>query len=366
MSYVMGIDGGGTKTCCLVGDNQGRLLGYGQSGPANTNYVPRQIAVFSLVESIRIALSQSGLTGDQVNRLCISAPTEPGTIVDAKQTSGIKHVFRASEGETPRWAARFWVEERIGVTVDAGTGSLARGWDKAGRLASAGGWGATLGDEGSGYWISLQAMRAILQAHDGRIKPTRLTEAVLSFFRMQDVFDLVFQASEGLVKYNQESILRVAPDSGNEHRKDVEKKTGGLNFRESVYKDTLSRGDIASLCPTVVQVAQQGDWKAGEILHEAGYELGLLGTAVIKRLEMGDDEFAIVPFGGVFRSGSWVFNSFKKTVLAEGKLARVVLPRFQPVVGAVLIALNDSGINITPEVLQNIESTAKKFSACVV
>jgi hypothetical protein len=51
-----------------------------------------------------------------------------------------------------------------------------------GREAGAGGWGATLGDEGSGYWISLQAMTAVLQAHDGRIQDTALSDAVLKHF----------------------------------------------------------------------------------------------------------------------------------------------------------------------------------------
>lgn len=362
--YIIGLDGGGSKTSCLVADMQGRLLGYGSGGPVNTNYVPRRTAVDSMVQSIQTALSQAGLHAGQVDRLCISAPAEPGAVENTMQLSGIRHVFRAAEGETPRWAARFWIDRHIGVTVDAGTGSLARGWGRDGGLASAGGWGGTLGDEGSGYWISLQAIRAVLQAHDGRIKSTHLTHIVMTYFQMSDVLDLVFRTTLGLVKQDEQGRMGVAPDSGNEHRDDVEKATGGLNFREFTQQETLTREEVASLCPVVVQAAQQGDWKAIDILREAGKELGKLGAAVIKRLGMEAEEFAIVPFGGVFRAGELVGSSFRETVLSEARHASVVAPRFEPVVGATLLALNDLGVKITPEILAALDSTSIKFPAC--
>jgi N-acetylglucosamine kinase-like BadF-type ATPase len=363
MGYVMGVDGGGSKTICLAADTQCRLLGYGYGGPVNTNYVQCHIAVESLQQAIQAALTQSGLRGDQIDRLCISAPAEPGVIADAMKTSGIQHVIRAAEGDTPRWAARFWISEYVGVTVDAGTGSLARGWSRDGRVASAGGWGGTLGDEGSGYWISLQAMRAVLHAQDGRIEPTILTQMVLEHFGMSDVLDLVFRATQGLVKPDHPNRFGVAPDSGMRHESE-EEPAGGLRFREFSHHETLSRDEVASLCPVVVQAAQQGDWKAIEILKNAGEELAQLGIAVIKHLGMETDEFAIVPFGGVFRSGDWVLRSFQKTVLSSAGRASVVMPRFEPVVGAVLLALNDCGVGLSSGILEMLECTSFNFPTC--
>jgi hypothetical protein len=180
---------------------------------------------------------------------------------------------------------------------------------------------------------------------------------------MSDVLDLVFQATQGFTKPENQNQYGVGPDSGMAHE-DAEIPAGGYRFWEIARQRTLSRDEIASLCPVVVQTAQQGDWKAIEILKEAGEELGWLGAAVIKRLGMEADEFAIVPFGGVFRAGNWVLRSFQKTILSVAGHARVVVPRFEPVVGAVLLAMNDLGINMNPEILTAIEYSSFNYPAC--
>ena len=363
MRYVLGVDGGGSKIACLAADERGRLLGYGFGGPVNTNYVPRHEALESLNRAIQAALAEARLQGEQIETLCISAPIEPGVVEEVMDSLRLRHVIRAAEGETPRWAARFWIDGRVGVTVDAGTGSLARGWAADGRESSAGGWGATLGDEGSGYWISLQAMIAVLQAHDGRIENTSLTSAVFEHFGMSDAVDMVFRATLGLVQEESAAQVGVVHDSGGSFG-DGEMATGGMRFRARTSHRSLTRCQVASLCPVVAQVAQRGDWKAGEILRGAGYELGRLGVAVVKRLGMEKDEFAVVPFGGVFGCGEPVFRSFRETVLTTAAHARVVRPQFEPMVGSVLLALNDIGVPIDDHILAPIERSSNQFPAC--
>jgi N-acetylglucosamine kinase-like BadF-type ATPase len=361
MPYVLGVDGGGSKTVCLASDERGRLLGCGRGGPANTNYVPRREAQASLECAIGDALGAAGLQGNEIALLCISAPVEPGALAQVMSACGIRHVVRAAEGETPRWAARFLISERVGVTVDAGTGSLARGWAADGREASAGGWGATLGDEGSGYWIAMRAMSAVLQARDGRIGETLLTRVVLEHFGLPDELDLVFHASQGLVREETVAGVGVAPDSGSEAPADGIAAEGRLHFRQGVPERALSRSEVAGLCPLVAQVARQRDPVAVGILHDAGIELGRLGVAVICRLGMEQEEFAVVPFGGVFRIGEPVLRSFRETILATAPDAAVVQPRFEPVVGAVLLALREMGMAIDAEVIAAIEQSAADF-----
>ena len=360
MRYVLGVDGGGSKTACLVADESGKLLGYGRGGPLNTNYVPRQQAVESLTSAILTALKEAGLDGAKIETSCMSVPMAPGAVQEAIRLCGIRQVSRAAEGETPRWAAQFWTEERIGVTVDAGTGSLARGWSRDGREAGAGGWGSTLGDEGSGYWISLKAMVAILQAHDGRIAQTELLEPVLNHFGMTDILDMVFQVSQGLVRATDTGVVS---DSGLEHL-DEDTREGGVLFHRRSRNEPLTRYEVASLCPVVVEVAKRGDWKAIEILREAGHELGRLAVAVIKRLGMEEDEFAIVPFGGVFRAGELLLSTFRETVQPVAPQARVVLPPFEPVVGAALLALSEIGVAVDERVISTVEQSSTRFAAC--
>ena len=367
MRYVLGVDGGGSKTACLVADETGRLLGYGGSGPVNTNYVVRREAVSSLEQAVDEALREAQLSGGRVEALCLSAPMAPDAVEEAAEHCGIRRIVRAAEGETPRWAARFWIEGHVGVTVDAGTGSMARGWSRDGREAGAGGWGATLGDEGSGYWIGLRAMIAILQAHDGRIAATGLTGRVLAHLGLSDVVDMVFRVSQGLAPgAGAGRPIRVAPDSGGVTGR-PEPSTGGMVFRaHSSERGPLTRAEVAGLCPVVARLAREGDWKAVEILGKAGVELGRLALAVVGRLGMQEDRFAVVPFGGVFRAGELVLRPCRETIRPVAPQAEVVGPRFEPVVGAVLLALDALGVAIDGRITAAIERSASLFPTCGV
>lgn len=364
MRYVLGVDGGGSKTACLAADEKGKLIGFGIGGPVNTNYVLRQEAVKSLAHAIDGALKGAGLDGGQIEMLCISAPLAPDAVEEVTKELGIRQINRAAEGETPRWAARFWVDGHIGVTVDAGTGSMARGWSRGGREAGAGGWGATLGDEGSGYWISIKAMVAVLEAYDGRIDETRLVEPVLEHFGMSDVLDMIFEVSQGLVRTTDTDQVGIAPDSGSERYDMGKASKGGVLLRKRTRNKPLTRHEVATLCPVVAKVAQQGDWKAIEILRAAGYELGRLGSAVIKRLGIEKDDFAVLPFGGVFRVGELVLHPFRETVVAVAPRAKVVRPQYEPMVGAVLLALSEIGVDLSDQVIETVRHSSVDFPAC--
>lgn len=360
MRYVVGVDGGGSKVACLVAEETGRLRGYGRAGPVATNYVEHAEAVEALRRGLRDALEAGGLLGTAIDTLSISAPIDPAAVDEAIGDIPVRKVIHAAEGETPRWAAHYWVDGHIGVTVDAGTGSIARGWTPDGQQAGAGGWGATLGDEGSGYWVGLQAMKAILEAQDGRIEETELAQVVFEHFGLRDVWDMVFHASQGMVRpAGGGRAVRVGPDSG------AEGGRSGLVLRKpKEVHSPLLRHEVAGLCPLVVRAAQQGDRAARRILVAAGHELGRLAVATIKRLYMTPESFAVVPFGGVFKAGELVLASFRDTITATAPGARVVLPRYEPVVGAVLLALDDLNVTIDWPVLEAIDQSASRFPGC--
>jgi N-acetylglucosamine kinase-like BadF-type ATPase len=207
-------------------------------------------------------------------------------------------------------------------------------------------------------------MIALLQAHDGRIPETRLTGPVLAHFGMADVVDMVFQASQGLVRMGEAGQVGVAPDSGAEYAEARQASGGGVLFHRRTRREPLTRHEVASLCPVVAQVALQGDWKALQILQAAGRELGRLGVAVVQRLGMQAEEFAVLPFGGVFRAGELVLRSCRETILAAAPRARLVLPRFEPVVGTALLALDEVGVAIGEPILQAVEESSADFPAC--
>lgn len=381
MKYVLGVDGGGSKVVCLLANDRGELLGNGRSGPVNTNYVLFQEASDSLCRATSRALQTGGLRGEQIDATVVSAPINPATLEAAMRSLQIKNVIRVAEGETPRWAARFWIDQRIGVTVDAGTGSLSRGWSKDGRECGAGGFGVTLGDEGSGLWISMKAIIAVIQAHDGRLEETLLTRPVLDYFGAPSIQALSLRDPGGFLSKakmietveTQEhthfiidsGMVLEKPSTGGNPVSTREEYTslGGLFFQKVEHHEPLTRVEVASLCPVVVEVARQGDYTAIRILREAGVELGRLAVAVIKRLGMEQESFAIVPYGGVSKAGELVMNSFSDTCLAIAPHATIASPRFEPEVGAVLIALNEIGVEIDQRIIRAVETTSQNLPA---
>lgn len=381
MKYVLGVDGGGSKVVCLLANDRGELLSNGRSDPVNTNYVLFQEASDSLCRATSRALQTGGVRGEQIDATVVSAPINPATLEAAMRSLQIKNVIRVAEGETPRWAARFWINQRIGVTVDAGTGSLSRGWSKDGRECGAGGFGVTLGDEGSGLWISMKAIIAVIQAHDGRLEETLLTKPVLDYFGAPSIQALSLRDPGGFISKakmietveTQEhthfiidsGMVLEKPSTGGNPVSTREEYTslGGLFFQKVEHNEPLTRVEVASLCPVVVDVARKGDYTAIRILREAGVELGRLAVAVIKRLGMEQESFAIVPYGGVFKAGELVMNSFSDTCLAIAPHATIASPRFEPEVGAVLIALNEIGVEIDQRIIRAVETTSQNLPA---
>jgi len=381
--YVLGLDGGGSKVMCLAANDRGELLGCGRGGPVNTNYTLYQEVRDTATQAINLALDEASLCGEQIDLMVLSAPIDPLTLDEVVQQCKIKHLIRAAEGETSLWAARFWVDAHIGVTVDAGTGSLSRGWTRDGKETGAGGFGATVGDEGSGLWISVKAISAVLQAHDGRLEETKLTQSILDHFGISHVQELPFllmggfistakieetKEAQNRVRFSIDSghILNQTPAiQGNGKIQNAKASGGGLFFRQFQSAEPLTRHEVASLCPVVREVAQQGDRVALQILKVAGTELGRLAAAVINRLGMQNEEFAIVPFGGVFKTGELILEPFREVCLRVAPKALIAYSKFEPEVGAVLIALNEIGVGIDEPILSVIERSSKNYPMCI-
>lgn len=378
MKYVLGVDGGGSKVVCLLANERGELLGHGVGGPVNTNYVLFQEASDSLCRAVGTALQAGGLRGDQVDVAVLSVPINPAVLDATMRSLQVNNVVKAAEGEPPRWAARFWTDQRIGVTVDAGTGSLSRGWAEDGREYGAGGYGVTLGDEGSGLWISMKAIIAVIQAYDGRLEETRLIKPVLDHFGVPSIQALLLREPGGFISkpkmiekvesrentyfiIDSGTILEKPSTGGSLGSNQEDASLGGLFFKKVEHQEPLTRVEVASLCPVVVEMARKGDRTAIQILREAGVELGRLAVAVIKRLSMEDEAFAIAPYGGVVNAGRLVIDSFTDTCLAVAPHATIVFPRFGPEVGAVLIALNEIGVEINQGIIRTVEMTSQKF-----
>ncbi len=163
-----------------------------------------------------------------------------------------------------------------GVLLIAGTGSIAYGRNAEGREARAGGWGWMLGDEGSGWWIGREAVRAVLLAHETGAQ-THLTQLVLDAFRVETPYDLF----------------------------------------PRVYSQYFERSKVSNLAEKVVEIAEQGDDAARDVLRRAGSELGKAAVRVATQLQLSADEFKVALLGSVGEQGGFYLREGLRTVLAE-------------------------------------------------
>jgi glucosamine kinase len=312
MPWVLGLDGGGTKTVALIANEKGRVLGRGESGPANYHTAGLGRAAENVQQAVTTAITDAGLvpqalTAAFVALAGVDRPTDRQVMSAVVARLGLSCPVQLDHDAAAALAGATGAHP--GVVVIAGTGSIAFGEDIAGNRARAGGYGPLLGDEGSGYDIGRKALIAVLRNEDGRSPATSLTDRIKQRFMLEHMSDLI-----NLVYGNP------AP---------------------------LQRPEIASLAPIVVEAAREGDAIAREILRVAGRELGLMAAAVLQRLQWDSNEPVLVAgSGGVFSAGNILALPMEQVVHSVCPRAQICQPKHTPGYGAVLLALRTLGIRL--------------------
>ncbi len=324
MRYYLGIDGGGTKTVCLLSDENGRVIGRGMAGPSNYHTVGVAQTTTSIQEGISAALAQSGqeireITGTVLGMSGVDRPDDHGVIEHILDGMNLTFHSRRVENDAVIALAGATVA-RPGVVIICGTGSIAFGINQQGERRRAGGWGPILGDEGSGYEIGRQSLVSAMRAADGRGPETILQSMVIRHLQLSAVEQLITR----------------------------------------VHEQKMPRHEIADLTRLVMTAAGQGDQVAQDILATAGSELALAANAVIRGLRMQDQEFDIALAGGVVRSPSLVTETIKAITREAAPLSRVIQPRFEPVAGALLLALQSANDGLTDAIIGNVSDTIQK------
>ena len=202
-----------------------------------------------------------------------------------------------------------------GVIVLAGTGSVACGETRDGKFARAGGHGYLFGDEGAGFAIAREAVSAVLWSQDYGGK-SDLSKALLAHFQ------------------------RRSPKA----------------IAEDVYAGVLSRDQLASFAARVGELAEQGEGTARGLIDKAAWELFRLAMMPVRKLKLEKQPLKISYGGGVFKSRR-LLARFTAEISVELPQAQVVVPRFGPDVGALLLAYRQAGKNITPKLLDSLTET---------
>ena len=320
-TLVMGIDGGQSTTRALIADMEGNLLGLGVGGASNHIHEPggperlRQ----SLRTALNGALQSASLPADTRFAVALCGMTGGGPLVEqiCHQELPAEKVVVTHDTRTALYCV---TQGRPGAVVIAGTGSVAFGMNEDGEIASVGGWGYLMGDEGSAYWIALQAINACARAEDGRIPPTWLKRVILEHFGVESLAAL--------------------------HR--------------LIYSEQLSRGQLASAAQAVSDAAKLGERTAIRILSNAGKELGLMAVVVLRKLGMQHHRVRVGLVGGVARATAPLHEAFRARVHRSTQ-AEVVKPRFPMVVAAVCMALEQAGMTADERLWRGMEEQAPRF-----
>jgi N-acetylglucosamine kinase-like BadF-type ATPase len=302
--YFLGIDGGGTKTTCAVGD-EARLLAEATAGPSNIVRVGERQARESLQQSVRQACAAAGITPAQVSHTCVG-----GSGAARAELAKIVRSFLAEIIPTPidvvgdmQIALDAAFDTGPGVIVIAGTGSIAYGRGRKGATIRAGGWGFAIGDEGSAHWIGRTAVSAVLRAADTdsigeNAKDRKHSPLVAALFKAWGVSSFA-------------DLARAA--------------------------NSIPPPDFSALFPVV---AASSDDLAVQVLNHAGRELAQVAAIVAYRL-FAKEETPPIPVamtGGVFRHAPLVRQIFYNELRKLEPRAEVNPQVVEPVEGALRMA----------------------------
>lgn len=298
---VVGVDGGGTKTHAVILDANSAILGEGLAGASNPLRVGIAAAAAAIREAIDRAcesahLRRTDLLAAEIGLAGARRKELSARMREALLSLGIGEVVVVGDADIALYGA---TEGAPGLIVIAGTGSICCGINARGKNACAGGWGPIAGDEGGGAWIARRALRAIAHAVDGRGPTTSLTGAACTYFHVSDPNDL----------------------------------------STAIYAPTITNERLAGFAKFVIQAAKARDQVAREIMAEAGRELGVSATAVIRSLKLERDTFQVAYVGGVFEAGrDLVLPALREEVNRVAPKAYLAPPRFLPAVAAARMA----------------------------
>jgi N-acetylglucosamine kinase-like BadF-type ATPase len=270
MNYIIGVDGGGTKTLALLGDLHGNVLARGISGPSNYNAVGFDAACSALESAMQMARKEYP---GEISALCLG-------LAGAGRAEDIERFQNWAIDNFPKTAVKVVSDADILLMAGApsgpalalicGTGSIVFGRTVTGELIRAGGWGYLFGDEGGGYAIGMAALRKMMQAYDGRGPVTILSELVLERYGLQTPPELV----------------------------------------QTIYSAESPRLVVAKLSELVEQAAGQGDSVAIAILEESSWELARAIAAVYPKL--GTSLVPLVITGGTILHGRYLQKAFNR------------------------------------------------------
>jgi N-acetylglucosamine kinase-like BadF-type ATPase len=276
MTCKIGIDGGGTKTECILVDASGAIVARHVAPGCNPNIVGPDQARLIVTEALRALLSEKSRIENRKSKIHC-------TLLFMSGAPGFWSEFAASLADFGRVTAapdslptlELATRGRPGLVTHAGTGSFVAARAPDGTVHYAGGTGWRFGDPGSGYELGRRAISRALLELQGWLPASRLGPTVRDYTQLGDAAD-----ARALTRY--------------------------------FYSHAEPNRVIAALAPAILRLAAEGDHTAHQVLVESATELLDLATRVATKLFPGTP-LDTIPTG---LSGALLTNSIVAAALA--------------------------------------------------
>ena len=311
--YFLGVDGGGTKTCFTLVGQEGRLKGRVVKGTCHPTQIGYQNLKNLLTDGLKeICKSANILEKDITNSYLGLAGY--GIVKEIREgiEKTVAEVFKDKNytlNNDVRVAIAGALSGNEGINIVAGTGSIVLGL-KDNEIKRCGGWGYSVGDEGSAYWIGKKAIALFSKESDGREEKSFLYEVMKKELKLEDDYKII-----------------------------------------SFVNDKIKgdRSEIAKISRICSLAANLGDKKAKEVFEEAGKELASAAKVLLRDY---NTKVSISYAGGVFKSGELILNPLKEAL--KDYDCEVIEPEFEPDLGACLLAM-EGYIKLNSEIKNNLK-----------
>jgi N-acetylglucosamine kinase-like BadF-type ATPase len=306
MKYFLGVDVGSSKTHALIVDETGRCVGFGKSGGGNHQGVGYEGLTKVLREAVSGASKACGveaysIAGAGFGVAGFDFPSDREPHLQEIATLGLScPVEVVNDGMNGLLAG---ATRGIGVNVTAGSSNNCRGRNKNGKEGRIVGNGIAFGEFGGAYEIAARGLQMVNYAWIERIPPTLLTRIYIEATGAKNEMDLMEGLSNG--QYHLFPYLAVK----------------------------------------VIEAARADDAAACGVAKWAGEELGWLAVAVARQIDMQDEEVEIVQSGSVFEAGELITDPMRKLVLQHCPGASMIRLEGPPVVGAVILGMEQAGFD---------------------
>lgn len=295
--YIIGIDGGGTKTIGYLSDYDSNIIAVAKSNTSNYLSAGIEKARKSLNDVIESLCSAKSITKDDIALISLglagAGRDKDKEIIETILTDlGINGKKIINNDAYISLVGAHGKSE--GIITISGTGSIALGLNKEGEIFRTGGWGHILGDEGSGYYFGKEGLVAIMKSYDGMGKPTSLTGKVLKHLNLIVIDELV----------------------------------------QYVYSNINDKSKISVLSKLVIEAAEENDEVANIIIDNGIRGLVNMTTTIIERMDESTD---IALAGGIFDNSLFMKKRFIEMLGSKEPKLNVVDNKFNAVAGALIV-----------------------------